>query len=170
MFDAYRAGRVDEAARDPRVAAAADRRALCDDQPDSDQVGDEQARFPCRRLPAAARRHAGRAGRPLASADRAVRVDGPAKSAVDRIEILGCRLDAIDADEAAARILDARATSGTGAQVVTLGTEMVVYAQKDERFRAIVNASALSLCDTVGLLAVARRAARRCANASPASN
>lgn len=34
---------------------------------------------------------------------------------------------------------------------------MVVYAQRDERFRAIVNACALSLCDTVGLLAVARR-------------
>ena len=44
-----------------------------------------------------------------------------------------------------------------GAQVVTLGTEMVVYAQKDERFRRAVNACALSLCDTVGLLAVARR-------------
>jgi len=49
------------------------------------------------------------------------------------------------------------AREGTQAQVVTLGTEMVVYAQSDERFRAIVNASALSLCDTVGLLAVARR-------------
>jgi N-acetylglucosaminyldiphosphoundecaprenol N-acetyl-beta-D-mannosaminyltransferase len=34
---------------------------------------------------------------------------------------------------------------------------MVVHAQRDERFRQIVNASALSLCDTVGLLAVARR-------------
>ena len=33
---------------------------------------------------------------------------------------------------------------------------MVVYAQRDARFRAIVNACALSLCDTVGLLAVAR--------------
>ena len=40
---------------------------------------------------------------------------------------------------------------------MTLGTEMVVYAQNDPRFRAIVNACALSLCDTVGLLAVARR-------------
>lgn len=34
---------------------------------------------------------------------------------------------------------------------------MVVYAQRDARFRAIINASALSLCDTVGLLTVARR-------------
>ncbi|MBV8148865.1 MAG: WecB/TagA/CpsF family glycosyltransferase [Candidatus Eremiobacteraeota bacterium] len=70
--------------------------------------------------------------------------------------ILGCRLDLIDADEACARIL-AQAREGRGAQVVTLGTEMVVYAQRDDGFRAIVNACALSLCDTVGLLAVARR-------------
>ena len=72
------------------------------------------------------------------------------------IEILGCRLDPIDAGEAARRIVELAGTSG-GAQVVTLGTEMVVYAQNNERFRAIVNRSALSLCDTVGLLAVARK-------------
>ncbi|MBV9233791.1 MAG: WecB/TagA/CpsF family glycosyltransferase [Candidatus Eremiobacteraeota bacterium] len=72
------------------------------------------------------------------------------------LEILGCRVDAIDADEATARIV-AFAQEGRAAQVVTLGTEMVVYAQRDTRFRAIVNAAALSLCDTVGVLAVARR-------------
>jgi N-acetylglucosaminyldiphosphoundecaprenol N-acetyl-beta-D-mannosaminyltransferase len=72
------------------------------------------------------------------------------------LEILGCRLDPIDADEATARALEL-ARSGAGAQIVTLGTEMVVYAQHDPRFRAIVNGAALSLCDTVGLLAVARR-------------
>ncbi len=72
------------------------------------------------------------------------------------LEILGCRLDAIDATEATRRIIQF-ALNGTPSLVVTLGTEMVVQAQNDERFRAIVNASALSLCDTVGLLAVARR-------------
>ena len=72
------------------------------------------------------------------------------------IEILGCRLDAIDADEATRRIIE-YARDGAGAQIVTLGTEMVVQAQRDERFRGIVNACALSLCDTIGLLAVARR-------------
>lgn len=71
-------------------------------------------------------------------------------------DILGCRLDPVDADEAAARIL-AFARTRAGAQIVTLGTEMVVYAQRDAHFRAILNASALSLCDTVGLLTVARR-------------
>lgn len=72
------------------------------------------------------------------------------------LDILGCRLDAIEADDATARIL-AFARQGAGVQVVTLGTEMVVFAQHDERFRAVVNDCALSLCDTVGLLTVARR-------------
>ena len=75
---------------------------------------------------------------------------------MDRVEILGCKLDVLDANEAAARIM-MFARDGAGAQVVTLGTEMVVHAQKDERFRDVVNASALSLCDTVGVLSVARR-------------
>jgi len=75
---------------------------------------------------------------------------------LNSLEILGCRLDIVDAATAAETIMR-YAREGTQAQVVTLGTEMVVYAQSDERFRAIVNASALSLCDTVGLLAVARR-------------
>jgi N-acetylglucosaminyldiphosphoundecaprenol N-acetyl-beta-D-mannosaminyltransferase len=75
---------------------------------------------------------------------------------VDRVEILGCKLDVLDGNEAAARIMTF-AREGTGAQVVTLGTEMVVHAQSDERFRNVVNASALSLCDTVGVLSVARR-------------
>jgi N-acetylglucosaminyldiphosphoundecaprenol N-acetyl-beta-D-mannosaminyltransferase len=75
---------------------------------------------------------------------------------VTPLQILGCRLDPIDSDDASARIVDL-AANGRGAQIVTLGTEMVVQAQRDPRFRAIVNASALSLCDTIGLLAVARR-------------
>lgn len=72
-----------------------------------------------------------------------------------KLSILGCRLDAIDADAAAEAILRF-AREGACAQVVTLGTEMVVHAQRDARYREIVNACALSLCDTVGLLAVAR--------------
>jgi N-acetylglucosaminyldiphosphoundecaprenol N-acetyl-beta-D-mannosaminyltransferase len=71
------------------------------------------------------------------------------------VEILSCRLDAIDADAATEAILRF-ARDGRGAQVVTLGTEMVVYAQRDPRYRSVINASALSLCDTIGLLAAAR--------------
>ena len=72
------------------------------------------------------------------------------------MEILGCRLDNVDSAEAQTQIVTL-ARQGEGSQVVTLGTEMVVHAQRDEKFRAIVNGSALSLCDTVGVLAVARR-------------
>ncbi|MBV8116949.1 MAG: WecB/TagA/CpsF family glycosyltransferase [Candidatus Eremiobacteraeota bacterium] len=75
---------------------------------------------------------------------------------MDSLDILGCRLDLVDATEATAYILTL-ARQGAAAQIVTLGTEMVVLAQKDQRFRNIVNRSALSLCDTVGLLTVARR-------------
>lgn len=75
---------------------------------------------------------------------------------MESLEILGCRVDAIDAVRATDRIVQF-AREGASAQVVTLGTEMVVYAQHDHAFRSIVNACALSLCDTVGLLAVARR-------------
>lgn len=74
---------------------------------------------------------------------------------MNSLEILGCRLDAIDAEQATDAIM-AFAREHRGAQVITLGTEMVVYAQRDERYRAVVNNCALSLCDTVGLLAVAR--------------
>ncbi|MFN2450223.1 MAG: WecB/TagA/CpsF family glycosyltransferase [Candidatus Baltobacteraceae bacterium] len=71
------------------------------------------------------------------------------------LRILGCKLDALDADAATQAVLGF-AKAQRGAQIVTLGTEMVVYAQRDVRYRELINASALSLCDTAGLLAVAR--------------
>ncbi|MBV8147855.1 MAG: WecB/TagA/CpsF family glycosyltransferase [Candidatus Eremiobacteraeota bacterium] len=71
------------------------------------------------------------------------------------LAVLGCRLDDIDAQAATGRILECIRT-GTRAQVVTLGTEMVVYAQRDASFRDVVNRAALVLCDTIGLLIVAR--------------
>jgi N-acetylglucosaminyldiphosphoundecaprenol N-acetyl-beta-D-mannosaminyltransferase len=87
-------------------------------------------------------------------------VEVPAKRNA-AIQILGCRLDLIDADIATEKIFQYVQNSKKGdagaAQVVTLGTEMVVYAQRDKRFRDIINSSALSLCDTVGLLTVARK-------------
>lgn len=72
------------------------------------------------------------------------------------MQILGCRVDDLDADAATAKIVQLAQTN-RGAQVVTLGTEMVVYAQRDAAFRNVVNAAALSVCDTVGLLMVARK-------------
>jgi N-acetylglucosaminyldiphosphoundecaprenol N-acetyl-beta-D-mannosaminyltransferase len=75
---------------------------------------------------------------------------------VDSVEILGCRLDVVDREEATETIMRF-ARDGSGAHVVTLGTEMVVYAQRDPQFRSVVNRSALSLCDTVGVLIAAQR-------------
>ena len=75
---------------------------------------------------------------------------------MDSIDILGCRLDLLDQEGATEAILRF-AREGAAAQVVTLGTEMVVYARRDPAFRSVINDSALSLCDTVGVLAVARR-------------
>jgi len=72
------------------------------------------------------------------------------------MSILGCALDPVDPDAATAMILK-YARERRGAQVVTLGTEMVVYAQRDARYRDVINACTLSLCDTVGLLSVARK-------------
>ncbi|HTZ56122.1 MAG TPA: WecB/TagA/CpsF family glycosyltransferase [Candidatus Acidoferrum sp.] len=75
---------------------------------------------------------------------------------MESVEILGCRLDLLDQNEATEAILRF-ARDDSGALIVTLGTEMVVYAQHDPAFRDVLNASALSLCDTVGVLTVARQ-------------
>jgi N-acetylglucosaminyldiphosphoundecaprenol N-acetyl-beta-D-mannosaminyltransferase len=74
---------------------------------------------------------------------------------VRQVTVLGCRVDAIDSGGAVARIA-ALASGEKPSLVVTLGTEMVVYAQHDARFREIVNSSALSLCDTIGVKVAAR--------------
>ncbi|GAC1398032.1 MAG: WecB/TagA/CpsF family glycosyltransferase [Vulcanimicrobiaceae bacterium] len=74
---------------------------------------------------------------------------------MQRVRVLGCRVDAIGVAEAVDRIV-ALAGSPGPALVVTLGTEMVVRARSDASFRTLVNRSALSLCDTIGVLFAAR--------------
>jgi N-acetylglucosaminyldiphosphoundecaprenol N-acetyl-beta-D-mannosaminyltransferase len=74
---------------------------------------------------------------------------------VESIEILGCRVDAVGRTEAVERIAVLAAGTQPG-QVVTLGVEMVMHAQRDARFRALVNGAALSLCDTIGILLASR--------------
>jgi N-acetylglucosaminyldiphosphoundecaprenol N-acetyl-beta-D-mannosaminyltransferase len=61
----------------------------------------------------------------------------------------------VSRDEAVERIA-ALAHGSTPALVVTLGVEMVMYAQRDTRFRALVDRAALSLCDTIGILLASR--------------
>jgi N-acetylglucosaminyldiphosphoundecaprenol N-acetyl-beta-D-mannosaminyltransferase len=77
--------------------------------------------------------------------------DAPATHA----NVLGCRVDALDTRAAVARIVDL-AQSGGWHSVVTLGTEMVVRAQRDPEFRRVIDESSLSLCDTIGVLWAAR--------------
>ncbi|HEY0613366.1 MAG TPA: WecB/TagA/CpsF family glycosyltransferase [Candidatus Elarobacter sp.] len=69
--------------------------------------------------------------------------------------VLGCRVDPVGGDEAVERIA-ALASAGGAALVVTLGVEMVMAAQRDEQFRAVVNGAAIVTCDTVGLLLASR--------------
>ena len=69
--------------------------------------------------------------------------------------VLGCRVDAIGADEAVRRIV-ALAKGKQPSLVVTFGTEMAVFASRNPAFREIVNNAALSLCDTVGVAWAAR--------------
>jgi N-acetylglucosaminyldiphosphoundecaprenol N-acetyl-beta-D-mannosaminyltransferase len=71
------------------------------------------------------------------------------------VSILGCRVDVVDRDEAVRHIVDF-ARGDEPALVVTLGTEMAVRARHDSQFRTVANDSALSLCDTVGILYAAR--------------
>ncbi len=68
---------------------------------------------------------------------------------------MGCRVDALTTADAVRRIVEL-ARAPAPALVVTLGTEMAVRARHDARFQAAVEASALSLCDTVGVLLAAR--------------
>jgi N-acetylglucosaminyldiphosphoundecaprenol N-acetyl-beta-D-mannosaminyltransferase len=74
---------------------------------------------------------------------------------VERVTILGCRVDATDGADAVRRIVALAQGDGTSL-VVTLGTEMIVAAQRDSTFRAALNAAELALCDTIGVLYAAR--------------
>ncbi len=74
---------------------------------------------------------------------------------VNSVRILGCRVDTLDR-EAAVREIARLAGGPDPALVVTLGTEMIVAARRDRAFRAALERSALSLCDTIGVLLAAR--------------
>jgi N-acetylglucosaminyldiphosphoundecaprenol N-acetyl-beta-D-mannosaminyltransferase len=74
---------------------------------------------------------------------------------VESIDILGCRVDAVGRAEAVARVAEL-AQNTHGSLVITLGVEMVMAAQRDAAFRAIVNGAALCVCDTIGLLLASR--------------
>jgi N-acetylglucosaminyldiphosphoundecaprenol N-acetyl-beta-D-mannosaminyltransferase len=74
---------------------------------------------------------------------------------MDRIEILGVRVDNVGYNDLLARI-DAFVASGQPHQVVTLNTEMLVAAHNDPQFRGMLNASDLVVADSAGLMLAAR--------------
>ena len=71
------------------------------------------------------------------------------------IEILGCRVDAVGREAAVERVVTL-ARGAVPSLVVTLGTEMVMEAQHNTRFRSALASAALVVCDTVGLLLASR--------------
>jgi N-acetylglucosaminyldiphosphoundecaprenol N-acetyl-beta-D-mannosaminyltransferase len=74
---------------------------------------------------------------------------------LESIDILGCRVDAIDRAAAVARVAEL-ARGQSSSRVVTLGVEMVMAAQTNAAFRDVVNSAALCVCDTIGLLLASR--------------
>lgn len=76
-----------------------------------------------------------------------------------RIDILGCEVDDVDLDGAAARIREFLVTHRP-AQVVTLGVEMVMLAQRDASYREVINGADLVVPDTVGIVWASRRLGR----------
>jgi N-acetylglucosaminyldiphosphoundecaprenol N-acetyl-beta-D-mannosaminyltransferase len=76
-------------------------------------------------------------------------------SAVRSIEVLGCRVDDVDMDQAVA-LCDRLIRAGRPAQVVTPNAEIVVAAQRVADLRDLINRSALSIPDGAGLLLAGR--------------
>ena len=69
----------------------------------------------------------------------------------DVIHILGVRIDALGFSEAL-DVLERFARENVPRFVVTLNTEIVVRAQKQEPFRDVINSSALTLADAAGVI------------------
>lgn len=74
---------------------------------------------------------------------------------VDRLEILGVRVDAATCADLLAAV-DAFVADRRPHQVVTLNPEMLVAAHDDPHFRAQLNGADLNVADGVGLLLAAR--------------
>src|SRR5262245_29807720 len=76
-------------------------------------------------------------------------------SRVRSIDVLGCRVDDVTLDEAAA-LCERLIRAGRPAQVVTPNAEIVVAAQRLPDLRGLINRAALSIPDGAGLLLAAR--------------
>lgn len=67
------------------------------------------------------------------------------------INILGVKIDNIDLKESLKKI-DDFLNSGNQHYIVTVNPEFIVEAQKNEKFKEILNGSSLSICDGFGLV------------------
>ncbi len=74
---------------------------------------------------------------------------------MDSIEILGVRVDAATYDDLMAQV-DAFVASGQPHQIVTLNVEMLVAAYQDPSFARMLNAAALNVPDSIGVILAAR--------------
>jgi N-acetylglucosaminyldiphosphoundecaprenol N-acetyl-beta-D-mannosaminyltransferase len=74
---------------------------------------------------------------------------------VNSIDILGVRVDDATYDDLLGQV-DAFVASGQPHQIVTLNAEMLVAARDDPLFIEILNAAALNLADSIGIMLAAR--------------
>ena len=74
---------------------------------------------------------------------------------MNSVEILGVRVDEATYDDLMG-LVDAFVASGQPHHIVTLNAEMLVAAHDDPLFRDILNAAALNLADSVGIMLAAR--------------
>lgn len=87
--------------------------------------------------------------------EREVKLITELEPATQSLYVLGCRVDNVDASQAAARIAQLM-RAGKPAHVVTLGAEMAVLASKDARYREALNSADLIVPDTVGVVFASR--------------
>lgn len=74
---------------------------------------------------------------------------------MDKINILGVKIDNITMDETVARV-EAMLADGKKHQVVTPNPEFVMLAQKDDEFKKILNQADLAIPDGIGLVWASR--------------
>jgi N-acetylglucosaminyldiphosphoundecaprenol N-acetyl-beta-D-mannosaminyltransferase len=75
-----------------------------------------------------------------------------------RERILGCPVDVVDMDAAVSALVElVQARAQPPALIVTLNPEMVMHAQRDPAFRALLDAAALLVPDGVGIVNALRR-------------
>jgi N-acetylglucosaminyldiphosphoundecaprenol N-acetyl-beta-D-mannosaminyltransferase len=76
-----------------------------------------------------------------------------------RLDVLGCRVDMVDASGAAKRVT-AMLEGARPGQVVTFGAEMAMHARRDPRYRDVVNSADLVLPDSAGIVWASRMLGR----------